>query len=668
MVNSHQSSAYAVAAFLIAAALPNPARAQESAALPEITVTADRVEEPVNSTGSSVTVIPGSQLAQWGPQGVTEVLRDVAGVEVNQTAGPGSATEVRLRGANPGQALVLIDGVPVGNVAGTDGSLDFGNLSAIDIERIEILRGPQTALYGSDAMSGVINIITKKGKAGKPVRTATVEAGSYGTVTARTSISGAADAWTYSLGATATHSDSFTSYGYRVDRPLTIGDGVTPLPALPDSEPVNKGAVNGRFTYTLSPTSSVDFGFNAFGNGLQFANPFAFIPADVFSSYNLSRAYVGDAFVRANFAAFDGVLTSHLGVFTSATVNSVDEAEGCFDAYFNPFNCNTTYHGSRWGAEYQGELGLNRWGSLIFGARSMAEYASQTQSPDPGDGSFSPIDAEQTTNSAYAEYRLPLLTRLDFTLGGRVDSIVNGSTFDTGRATVAYHIDETGTKLRAAFGNAAKAPTLYQRYSLFGDPNLLPETNVGGEVGIDQKLFNDRLTLSATAFDAYYKDLINFADVPSCTTAQLAAGAGCYYNVGSARISGVELSAEATLLPGLLRARGTYTYLDAQNLQTNTQLLRIPHNAGTISVVWNPMANLEIEPRLILVGQALDYATVGNVTLPGYARIDVIASYKVNDTFTAYVRVENLTNTNYEQVYNYGSPGRSAYAGLTAKF
>jgi vitamin B12 transporter len=125
------------------------------------------VEEPVNSTGSDVTVIPGSRIQQWGANGITEVLREVVGVTVNETGGPNTVTEVRLRGADPGQALVMIDGVPISNVAATDGSLDFGNLSALDIDRIEIVRGPQSSLYGSDPMSGVINIITKKCKKGE---------------------------------------------------------------------------------------------------------------------------------------------------------------------------------------------------------------------------------------------------------------------------------------------------------------------------------------------------------------------------------------------------------------------------------------------------------------------------------------------------------------------
>jgi vitamin B12 transporter len=660
----------ALAAILVAGGLPTLARAQAaSEQLGEITVTADRVDEPVNSTGADVTVIPGSRIQQWGAQGITEVLREVVGVTVTQTAGPSSLTEVRLRGADPGDALVMIDGVPIGNPSATDGSLDFGNLTALDIDRIEIVRGPQSSLYGSDAMSGVINIITKKGKKGQPVRTVTVEGGSYGTIQGRTSISGADDNWTYSLGFSAMHTQGFPQYGYRVDRPLTIGDGVTPLPPLPGNSPSDKGAVDGRFTYTLSPTVSIDAGFDLYGNGLTFANPYALVPADVFSPLNWSTAWLPSGFVRTNVSAFDGALQNHLTVFSNATIYTVQQTEACFNAEFVSFNCTTGYHGARWGVEYQGDLSLHQYGSLVFGARTMTESAGTSQSPDPGDGSFAAIDARQQTNSVYAEYRLPLLSRLDVTFGGRVDAIAGGSTFVTGRTTAAYHIDETGTKLRASFGDGAKAATLYQRFSQFGDPALSPEQNIGGEIGIDQKLFNDRLTLSATAFNTFYSNLINFATVPSCTAAQVSLG-GCYYNVGKAHTSGVEVSGDATVVPDVVRLRGSYTYTEARNTETNTQLLRVPYNQASLSVVYTGVPNLEIEPRLLLVGPRQDgnFISGGDVTLAGYARLDLITTYKINDNFTAYLRLENLTDANYEEVYNYGTAGRSAYAGLTAKF
>ena len=210
--------------------------------LPDVVVTADRIAEPITATGSSITVIPGSQVAKWGTQGITETLREAVGVEVTPSGGPGTQTSVRIRGGDPGAVLVLVDGMRIGNVAATDGSLDFGNLTAVNIDRIEVLRGPQTALYGSDAMAGVINIITKKGTSGEPQRSVSVEGGSYGTISGRASMSGGDEDWTYSLGVNAMYTDGFPQYGYRINRPLTIGDGVTPLPPLPFEIPTPRAA------------------------------------------------------------------------------------------------------------------------------------------------------------------------------------------------------------------------------------------------------------------------------------------------------------------------------------------------------------------------------------------------------------------------------------------
>ncbi|MGO8738506.1 TonB-dependent receptor plug domain-containing protein [Rhodoblastus sp.] len=657
---------FLVAAFFGATALPNFAWADDAAPLPEVVVTADRIPEPIADTGSSITVIPGSRIAQYGTQGITETLREVAGVEVTPNGGPGSVTTVRIRSADPGAVLVLIDGMRVGNVSATDGSLDFGNLTAANIDHIEVLRGPQTALYGSDAMAGVINIITRKGTPGEPVRSVSIEGGSYGTISGRASISGGDDRWTYSLGVNTMYTNGFPQYGYRINRPLTIGDGVTPLPPLPWGDPNTKGGASGTFSYKLSESSSVDFGFSVNGNGTRFDNPYAFVASDVFSPENHSVAWIGSEYLRYNFAAFDGALKNHLTLFENTTLNQVSQTEGCYNALDTSFTCTTTYHGVRWGGEYQGELSLSRYGTLVFGLRNEQEEASNSQNPNPNDASFVPVDAGQTTNSAYAEYRATILPRLEATFGGRVDAIEDGSTFVTGRVTLAYHIDETGTKLRATFGNGAKAPTLYQRFSQYGDPNLKPEESVGGEIGFDQKILGDKATLSTTLFDTKFTNLIQFGSVSSCTLAQAALG-GCYYNVGKAETTGVEVSGDATLVPGVLTGRVSYAYVQAVNQETDMQLFRAPLNSGAIDLAFTGIDKLEIKPRLLLVGPALDtdYLTGSTVTLHGYARLDLLANYKLNDQYTAYIRGENLTNTRYETVYNYGTPGISVYAGLT---
>ena len=461
--------------------------------LPEIVVTADRVEEPIGQTGASVTVIHAAEVEKLGTKGVADVLRGVAGLDVTEDGGVGSATEVRLRGADPGQTLVLIDGVRVGDPASIDGSLDFGNLSAVDIDRIEILRGPQSALYGSDAMGGVINVITRKG--GKtPRRNVTVEAGSYGTLSTKATLSGGDDRWTYSLGVNLLHSDGFPRYGYRIDRPPSELFPYTnpPLPSLPADDPTNKGGLAGRFTYKLSETATIDAGFSLFGNALRFDNPYASAASNVFSPYNHSQALIGDGFVRANVDSFGGSLHSQLTAFGNFTDRDTWQTECFDDVTYASFNCRTGYRGARYGSEYQGDLRLGGFGDFIFGARTETETASTSQDPNFGDGSFIADNARQITNSIFAEHRLTLFDRLDLTFGGRVDSIENGPSLDTWRATAAYRIDELGTKLRASAGTGDKAATLYQRFSQYGTPNLAPERSFGFDFGVDQKLFGDR--------------------------------------------------------------------------------------------------------------------------------------------------------------------------------
>jgi vitamin B12 transporter len=328
-----------LAVMLGAATLSNLARAQDAVSLPQFTVTADSVEEKVNATGSDVTVIPGSEVEKWGVSGITQALQEVVGVNVVPTGGPNTATSVYVRGADPGQVLVMIDGIPIGNPAATDGSLDFSNLSAVDIDRIEIVRGPQSSLYGSDAMGGVINIITKKGKKGEKHATLTVQGGSYGTIQGTATTSGATDNWTYALGATDAYAEGFPSYGYRIDRPLFLSNGL-PLPPLPSTMPANKGGANGNLTYTINPNASIDFGFDVFENNLQYSNPYVLMAVNVFSPDNNSTTWIYNEFVGANVTT--GLLTSHLRWFTNQTYMASDNTEACFDVVLGSISCPAT--------------------------------------------------------------------------------------------------------------------------------------------------------------------------------------------------------------------------------------------------------------------------------------------------------------------------------------
>jgi vitamin B12 transporter len=652
MLTPHCRCALFAGAYLLALQplLVCPALADQ---LPDIVVTADRVEEPETKTGSSITVISAAEIEKTGARGVADVLRSVPGVDVHEAGGIGSNTNVAIRGSNAGETLVLIDGIRVGDPTQTDGSVDFGNLAVTDIERIEVLRGPQSALYGSDAMGGVINIITKKGSK-TPHRSVMVEGGSYGTIHTRESMSGGDDLWTYAFSIDALQADGFPRYGYRLNLP-----GLPPLPA---DDPTNKGGATGRVSYRISDTATIETGFAAYGNMIRFDNPFAFVPSDIFSHYNHSTAAIFDAHTRL--VVDTGPLENKLTVYGNVTDRNIWEAEGCFDAMFNAFNCRSGFVGMRVGAEYQGDLKLGPYGLLIFGARTETETASTSQSPNPNDGSFTPISAQQTTNSVFAQHQFTLWDRLDLTYGGRIDAVEGGQTFETWRTTAAYRIDETGTKFHASAGTGAKVPTLYQRFSQFGDPNLQPEQSFGFDLGVDQKLFNDRLTASVTAFDNRYRNLIDFAAAPTCTAFQLATDFGCYYNVGRAETKGLEVAADAILVPDQWRAKASYTFMEARDLETGLTLLQRPTNKATMSLIFDGVPKLEVESRLTLVSSRYDFGTVSTVELAPYAKLDLFANYKINDNLTIFGRIENLTNALYEESFDFGVPGRSYYAGV----
>jgi vitamin B12 transporter len=615
----------------------------------DVVITAFRSEQTLARAGSAITVITADEIQKAGAKSLTDVLRPVPGLDIHESGGTGSMTNVTLRGSNPGQTLVLIDGIRVGDAAATDGAIDLSALSVTDIERIEVLRGPQSALYGSDAMGGVINIITRKGQ-GPVTRTLSLEGGSYGTLDSRASVSGSTDRLSYSLAVDALHSDGFPRYGYRIGR--LQGQ----LPPMPKGDATDKGGITGRLSYRISDEVTLEAGGGAYGNRIEFDNPFAADPANIYSNYNRSREYLDLFYGRAMVDSLGGRLRQSLTVFGSLTNRGVAETESCPDL---TTNCFTRYRGTRLGAEYQADLKLGPLGTLIVGARTERETASNAQqAAGLGWQPFFPgVSASQVTNSLFVLHQLAVNDRLYVSLGGRLDSIEGAQAFSTWRATAAFNIFETGTKLRASAGTGAKAPSLYQRFSQYGDPNLQAEQNFGVDAGIDQEALQGRLTLSATAFYTNYRNLIDFRFY-GCPPAE---PQGCYYNVGRARTYGGEFSADYSLLPNAWRAKLTYTYLVARDLVTDQPLLQRPRNKASLSLIYTGLANLEAEARLTLVDYRYDY---GPVRLAPYARLDLFAAYRLTDNFSVFARLENVTNAKYQEVNNYGTAGRSIYGGV----
>lgn len=623
-------------------------------ALPQIVVIATRSPLDSARAGSSVSVIEAAEIEKLGSKGLGDVLRAVPGLDISETGGIGSASYAKLRGSSAGQTLILVDGIRMGDPTGVNGALDLGALAVGDIERIEILRGPQSALYGSDAMGGVINIITRRGGA-QTRRSALVEGGSYGTLHARGAVSGSVDRLSYAFSVDMLHADGFARY---VDR-AQVRAGT--WPAIPKNDPTDRVGVNARVSYRIGDGFEIETGVMAHFNRIAFDNPFAFVPANVYDRFNQSKQWTGSIFTRAGFEAFGGQLKNQLTLFANRVDRSSGFTESCLDFVSN---CNFRFRGNRSGAEYQGDLKLGAYGLLVFGARTETETAATSEDYPVGYAGafFKDIAARQTTNSVFAIHQFALGENMDISLGGRVDAVVGGRTFPTWRATWAYRLPDSGTKFRASAGTGAKTPSLYQRFSEYGKPNLSPERSVGYDVGIDQSLLQGRLNLSASLFYNKYRDLIDFGN-SGCTATQ---PFGCYFNVGRAVTYGAELSADAIIVPDAWRARVSFTHLIAKDELANAKLLQRPRNKGFLSVIYTGLPKLEVEGRVTLVGGKLDFGFPSPIRIAPYARFDMLANYKLNDTFSIFGRIENLSNSRYEEVFNYRVAGRSFYAGLKA--
>lgn len=598
---------------LLAALVAGPAVAGE---IPSIVVTPYYVPTSIARAGSTVTVVSHEAIARSSAGSVAELLRTVPGVTVNEFGGAGGQALVGLRGGEPGHTLVLIDGVRVNDAASARDEFDFAVLSLSNVERIEILRGPQSALYGSDAMGGVINVITRR-PSGSLTASATAEGGSYGTRRTTVSASGASGPFSLSASGTYFATNGFSRVG---DRDHGEPDGTEKYAGTV------RGAIDGEGGIRF------DFGVDVHHQASDIDKSATVDAAGYTSVRDLTSG-----FGRLTVPAMDGRLTHTLTGFATETRRVFGEPTRDF-----------FYYARDVGLEYQGYLTLGRAGSLILGGRFEQTAASQARTDKP-----SPVyDDTSLLYAGYALWQVPVDAHLNLSFAGRHDGEVGGTGFTTGRFTAVYDMPAIETRVRGSVGTGAKRPTAFQ---LAYNPALMPETSVGADLGIERTLADGRLTVSATAFWNRFRNLIDF-DGDFLT--------GTYKNIASAQTAGVEVAASATIVPGALTGTATYTYLCARDLATGLPLERRPAHSGTLSLTYTGIENLDATLSATLVGARFndDDATQ---PLPAYARVDLTMNYQVNETMAVFARVENLLNASYQEVSGYNTAGLSVYGGLT---
>lgn len=597
---------------------------------PETIITANRYETPIEQVGSSVTVITADELQRGGREQLVDALESQPGVSLARNGGPGSLSSLQLRGAASGSTLVLIDGVEVNDPSGIDNTFDFASLLAADVERIEILRGPQSAVYGADAVGGVVNIITKRGE-GPPRFTAEASAGSYDTQTGSVGVSGGPGPLSYALTYTGFRSDGIS----RADE----ADG--------NSENDAVQTRNASARLGLEAGEDLSFGFTGGWLDEEGQND-TFGPADGPESTE-SRQLFGRAEVNAEF------MDDRVAVQASVHGSEIDRTST------SPgFDSASRFIGTRTGLELLSNVDLGGEDrTLTLGvAREIESAENSDQTLSTGATAVS-LDDSIATNSAFAQIAFPATEGLYLTAGGRVDDNSQFGADATYRLSAAYILDGTGTILRSSLGTGVKAPSLFQLFSAFGEPNLQPEESLGFDVGIEQRLLGDRMVGSLTAFRTEFDNLIDY---------NLATNR--YFNVNEATTEGIEAQVSFLAKP-FLRLDGAYTYLRAKNETTGNDLARRPRHSGKLSAtVIKPEGRLQgaqFGVDLTLTGERFDNSA-NSVVTPGFGRVDLNASVPVSASISVFGRVENLFDNDYQEVKGFGTPGLSAYIGLRGTF
>ncbi|MGL4241573.1 MAG: TonB-dependent receptor plug domain-containing protein [Beijerinckiaceae bacterium] len=633
-----------------------------------VTVTANRTPTAIQRTGSAITIIRREEIERANPTSLMDVLRGQPGVFLTEAGGPGASTDIRLRGANANHTLVLVDGVRVNDPAAASGDFDGSVIPPSLIERIEVLRGPQSALYGSDAIGGVINIITKRG-AGKPTFSLAIEGGSYGTISTALTGAGAIGPWSFAFAGTFQKSDGFSRYGYRIGRLAGANniDGVRG--GRLEDDGFSRFGGYGRLGYDPGTGFRAEISALAvdsrasFDGGSSLAVPGATTFPD---TPNIGVRRFGQIATTFELDAFDTMLTHRLQLSAARTDRSFDSTTlGRVAGVLRVTRRDISdFIGDRYAAEYQATLRLQQFGTIIAGGRYEHERAETFRTdlvPTLRD-KLRTLEARQDTGSLFGLWQLPLGERLLLSFGGRHDRVTGSEGVTTWRTTAAYRIQETDTTLRASAGTGAKAATLFQRFSSIGTPDLRTEKSLGVDAGIDQGLFDGRLRLSVTAFANRIQNLIAFINSTPCLNQT---GTRCYENIDRARTSGIEASLRAELLPGILAATASYTYLHAKDATTNQTLARRPQHTGRIGVVWTITPDWTFEPSVTFASERFSQSGERQKLAP-YARLDMLTAYKINENLKLHARVENLTNARYQDVYNFGTTGRAFYGGFTA--
>lgn len=610
-----------LAAVLALLAAAPPLAAQAPAAVPApvsagVVVTAEAVPEPSDALGVAATVVGSSEIARSQQTTVAELLRRVPGLDLVQSGGPGGVTSLFLRGTNSNQTLVLVDGVKLNGA--TFGGVDLSTLSTANVERIEVVRGPFSALYGSEAIGGVVQVFSRRGTGGGLTGQASFGAGNLSAA------------------------EGALSAAY-ADGPVEVSAGFRRTLSGGELENQSYAATSLSAAFDLALSSELKAGLAVRRDTSRTGIPFS------------GATPTPHRFTTADQTVVSVPLSLALGKGTTL------EAMATFGQDSPTFEDPDDPWGYTWSETRARRAGGRLVLSHAAGVNRISAGADYERTAVTLEDSYGvELDAVATrTWALFVEDRLELAgDRLVVTAGLRRDENSAFGASTSPRVTVVYRPLER-LKLRAAAGSAFRAPTAGELYYPFsGNPDLAPERSSSFEAGAEWRL-TSALTAEATAFRNDVKDLIQY---DYATYGNV--------NVGRARMQGVELVLRGALSEGLT-ARASYTYLATEDLDTGLPLLRRPSHKASVTVATALGQRLSTEVTALYVGARddIDAQTYARVTDPAYLRLDLAAAWpRLVGPFGPFLRVTNLLGRDYTEVAGYPSPGRRFVVGLDAGF
>lgn len=620
--------------------------------LETVVVTAARTPVNPDEVGSSMTIISAEEIEQRQVANLADILRDVPGLAVSRSGGPGASTQIRVRGAEANHVLVLIDGIEANDPA-QGSEFNFANVLTDGIERIEVVRGPQSALWGSDALAGVINIITAPG-AGPPTIAGYVEAGSFATRRAGGSIAAGADRYHFNLNGSVLDSGG-TNVSRQGDEDEGFNEGTVSLNAAYTPAPELEFTVNARHEAATSQFDNVDFLITG-------------LPSDSNSETETRLDYAG---ARAKLSLLDGHWEQRLGATFTGTRND----------NFNDRLESGSGAGRKYRLEYQ-TSGLLETPRLL-GSTHVLTFALEHELEDFRQrGPATPFgdpnqDLNVRTTAIVGEYRVRAAESLSFSAGVRHDANSDFADTTTLRFTATWDPPGLpGTRLHSTWGEGVKNPTFSDRFGFFaesvppfiGNPDLKPESSQGWDAGVAQALFGGRLRLGVTHFRERLEDEIDSFVFDPSRNAFTAMNTG-----GTSWRQGIEVTAAADLSPGL-KLNAAYTWLDAVQPDAaggETQEVRRPRHVASINANYafaGDRANINL--NVAYTGAQSDTffppfpRPAEEVALRDFTLVTLAGSYRIAGNLSLYARVDNLLDRDYEEVFGYQAPGISASAGI----